>query len=760
MPTRPPQRYVSAPAAAVALLVIWAAMAWAQGAPSVAIQGLPPNCDVTALGVPLTDVPVSVAFSSVAGAKRIEIYVDGRLQYTEELPSPVLAETRRYLWDATRHGPGTYTISVQVIDTAGRTGRADAVVVYPGSAAPVASATQPTVTVLFPPEGATLSGRVSCEAQVTGVEPRWVMFWLDGRLVEAKTSPPYIVTLDTVAHADGPHTLQAVARTGVSQIESRPQRVFFLNGPARTAPAANVPPSERAEAVPAGPDASGATPGRVPPARADIGPAIALPTGELPPRTPEPEPGAYGLLAGPLTELVPRGQSRLSQPRETAASWRPLEAEGLAGAALGESGPAPAVTPVEPSPPGPPTTAEEPAVLPDETAEHEPMDLPEAVPVVAEEDIPPAERLPQDEGPPAPVEGLAGPSEAMLAPWTVGEVPAAEVLEPGPEPVNAEPATEESSEAAVEPEPRDAPSGASAVPEPALAGPVLLGLSAPSEPPLPPARPHEEASVPSPGSAAQTEEPLPAEPSEAVPTSQPVGEPDLEPAVSGEPSEPPVPREPAEPAPAPDFTAVGLAGPAEGSTALREAASRPARQPATRQSGPREAGRATPSGPPLESAEFALAGPAEAAERPRHTPERPWREPAPPSEVQAQPTARADMTIAFDGRPLELATQPVIDEGVVFAPAQAIVEAAGGTLAWNEDTGEARMELSGVVITVRRGQSTAVVGDVAATMPAEARVIGGAICVPLEFLARALGLEVRVGTETGTYELAPAAPPS
>jgi len=110
----------------VAGLVV-APAALAQGLPEVAIEQPRDGADVATLGIPLTDIPLTVSYKSSAGVDKIEVLVDGAVQFVDRFSAPEAEGRRSYLWDATAHGPGKHTISV-IVFAGARSAGAQAVV--------------------------------------------------------------------------------------------------------------------------------------------------------------------------------------------------------------------------------------------------------------------------------------------------------------------------------------------------------------------------------------------------------------------------------------------------------------------------------------------------------------------------------------------------------------------------------------------------------------------------------------------------------
>jgi hypothetical protein len=89
----------------------------------------------------------------------------------------------------------------------------------------------PTVAVTSPADGATVSGTVTLKATATddrGIE--YVEFRVDGAPVRRASSAPYETAFDTSTIADGPHTVEAIAKDFAGQQASAKVQVEVKNG--------------------------------------------------------------------------------------------------------------------------------------------------------------------------------------------------------------------------------------------------------------------------------------------------------------------------------------------------------------------------------------------------------------------------------------------------------------------------------------------------------------------------------------------------
>jgi hypothetical protein len=312
----------------------------------------------------------------------LEIWVDGQRQFTDKLETPETHGTHRYYWDATKHGRGKHTIRVIAL-TADGSGSAERTVFYGP-----AEAVRPAVLFRSPAENQTLTGSIPWEIEVTGTTPRWAMFFVDGRFVASKNSPPFMLMLSTERYTDGSHVLHVAVGLEQSgqKIESEHVRVVFQNSTGGTPvpqvggalPTGPVPPTgeipRNAEIITPPPDPKIADL-RPPPTPSGLG-GLSLPD---PTRSlPGPEGGVE--LPGAPTPAGPGGTAPAPPKtgrRGAPEGWRAL-APGEMGLAAAATGHAPATrgrtppAPVATTPPAPAITAP-PAAAHETTTTRPPM---------------------------------------------------------------------------------------------------------------------------------------------------------------------------------------------------------------------------------------------------------------------------------------------------------------------------------------------------------------------------------------------------
>jgi len=700
----------------VAGLVV-APAALAQGLPEVAIEQPRDGADVATLGIPLTDIPLTVSYKSSAGVDKIEVLVDGAVQFVDRFSAPEAEGRRSYLWDATAHGPGKHTISV-IVFAGARSAGAQAVVEYKAVPSPGEVQPRATLAVVSPSPGAVVSGLVPLRVETTGARPHWVQFFLDGRAVGHSLSEPYAISIDTSLYADGRHVVYAAMKTDRGTVTSDTLHVNFMNLeiPEPQGEGVVEPPGEDPGIEGAGPEIDVAPVEE--PVKPDPGPAIAIPAAPIEPLTP-PVPSP----ADPLNVGVdPQGQP----PLEVVEPVEPVEADpgtmtdlppDIAGAGewqpvgVGEEGPA-VVLPVEVAPDEPPPG--EPVVEPPTPvdATMRPLDTELAGPDglgVQAPSAPPAE----PSVPPAP--DVTAPTEEPAVPPLEPVEPDVPVLpEPqGPTPEEVPPPLtpqlveiDEASTGSVSPLPP-------LVPLPSLTGPAdaalpdlprtgPVGLPSPEEAPSPeesPAAPRSE----------QLVEPLPAAVEELAGPAEVVALGALpEPRT---PEEIPVVEAPTEPA---------LPGPAAPPTAVEAVAVDPL--------------------PSSSDDPVPVTG---------HTPllTSPTGGPAPDAA-----TEETGLVVCLDGAPMEGVRPAIIQDGAVYLALRDLLIAVRGSMTWDAPSERMSGRAGTASFAITAGDDTATLRGGEMALDAPALVIDGTLMVPLGFVEELLGLQSVQGPAAGTLE--------
>lgn len=704
----------------------------AQGLPEITIEQPPNGIDVATLGIPLTDIPLTVSYRSSTGVDKIEVLVDGSVQFVDQFSTPEREGRRAYLWDATAHGPGEHTISV-IAFAGSRSAGAQTVVTYGAVPSVGEGQPKPSLSIVSPGPGAVVSGLISLRAEPKGARPHWVQFFLDGRAVGHSLGEPYAVSIDTSLYDDGRHVVYAAMKTDRGTVTSETLHVNFVNLdiPEPQGEAVTEPPVQGPEVEPAGV-----------PTVADAGPLVALPAEPLevivPPVPPPTDPISVGAISRGEPELAVVEPQLPQLPTAPPADVAPIE---------------PATVPDLPSIPSLPVELadaeawqplggvyEQPSPAVEETTGEQP-----AVPVPSQ----PGglvEPLPAEE--PTPPEPSIRPLDMELADPEPGEVEWASHALHGTPPSLAGPVVESEqkpAEALATEPPPTAPELAG--PEPLLVlGPLDTGAepgsttldAMPTEPALPPAvategPPEAPITVPSPLTPELVEiEQL--EPRDGLPlpllTPLPVltgpaeaAAPPLLPVAVGAPAraaEPMTPAEPQEPEPA------------TGHTASEESA-RPVEVPT--------ATAASLGGPlittghdpvPVQGHAPLLAGPTGG--------------PAPEA-----PPARA--TASLDGTPLRVTHPMLVEDDIVFVPLRDVVLALGGSAMWDATAGRLSGRIGTASFSVSAGTSTARLRNEDRSLEAPARVYEGALVVPLSFAEEVLGLGAAYDTATGILEL-------
>jgi len=93
--------------------------------------------------------------------------------------------------------------------------------------------------------------------------------------------------------------------------------------------------------------------------------------------------------------------------------------------------------------------------------------------------------------------------------------------------------------------------------------------------------------------------------------------------------------------------------------------------------------------------------------------------------------------------------QPRVDEGVPMTPFRYLMEKAGGTVKWENDSKVVKSKADGKSIQIKIGQSKAMINDLSVSMERAAYLDRGRTIVPLSFLHDALNVDIEFDKETG-----------
>jgi hypothetical protein len=166
----------------------------------------PPTVSITAPANGATvfgTVTVSASATDNVGVVGVQFKLDGA-----NLGAELTAAPYAISWNTTVSSPGAHTLTAVARDAAGNTATSAAVSVT------VADTTPPTVSIMAPAAGATVSGTITVSASATdNVGVVGVQFKLDGTNLGAEvTAAPYAISWNTTGATNGSHTLTAVAR--------------------------------------------------------------------------------------------------------------------------------------------------------------------------------------------------------------------------------------------------------------------------------------------------------------------------------------------------------------------------------------------------------------------------------------------------------------------------------------------------------------------------------------------------------------------
>ena len=142
------------------------------------------------------------ASDSGSGVAQVEFRVDGAAIGTDDTP-PYAAT-----WDATGAASGSHVLEAIATDGAGNTGVASVTVTVP-----LPDVIPPTVSIVVPSEGATVTGTVLIGASAgdVGSGMSRVEFFVDGVFVGVSYRHMYVASWDSSGAVPGPHVITATA---------------------------------------------------------------------------------------------------------------------------------------------------------------------------------------------------------------------------------------------------------------------------------------------------------------------------------------------------------------------------------------------------------------------------------------------------------------------------------------------------------------------------------------------------------------------
>jgi hypothetical protein len=165
-------------------------------------------------------VTVTANAADIAGIVKVELYVDGSLNATNQGGSGTFS------WNSSSASAGTHTLSVKAYGAEGNTASAQVSVTVAGNT----DTTPPTASITFPLDSSTVSGVVTVIAVANdNIGVTRVQFYVDGSL-ELTRLQALEFHLNTATAAAGPHTLVVVAYDGAGNSVAAILVLFALPG--------------------------------------------------------------------------------------------------------------------------------------------------------------------------------------------------------------------------------------------------------------------------------------------------------------------------------------------------------------------------------------------------------------------------------------------------------------------------------------------------------------------------------------------------
>ncbi len=189
------------------LFIVMATVAYATGyAPKVLF--LSPT-DGARIGG--TNVKIVVSFSSTPDhpVNQLEMYLDNQLMEKVPFEIPLASGERAFYLNASRLVTGPHRLTAKAYCSPEDAGEATIMVYVDNTGSDV---NPPRVEILYPKEGAKLSGKVEVKIRAedeSGI--KYVMLFIDDKFKFLKNYPPFTDMWDTTNYSNGPHNLQAFA---------------------------------------------------------------------------------------------------------------------------------------------------------------------------------------------------------------------------------------------------------------------------------------------------------------------------------------------------------------------------------------------------------------------------------------------------------------------------------------------------------------------------------------------------------------------
>jgi poly(hydroxyalkanoate) depolymerase family esterase len=193
------------------------------------LDGTPPQVTLTAPANGATvggSVTLAANASDDVAIARVEFLVDGAL-VASDTAAPYTAT-----WNASAAANGTHTLTARAVDTAGNTATSAAVAVTVSGG--IADTTPPAVALVFPPDGATLSGSVTLSADASDdVGVTDVTFLLDGAVLgagnRAGQAGPWTFDWNTTSASAGGHAIGVRASDASGNVTAAAPRLVTVS---------------------------------------------------------------------------------------------------------------------------------------------------------------------------------------------------------------------------------------------------------------------------------------------------------------------------------------------------------------------------------------------------------------------------------------------------------------------------------------------------------------------------------------------------
>ncbi|RNB87619.1 copper amine oxidase N-terminal domain-containing protein [Brevibacillus fluminis] len=124
---------------------------------------------------------------------------------------------------------------------------------------------------------------------------------------------------------------------------------------------------------------------------------------------------------------------------------------------------------------------------------------------------------------------------------------------------------------------------------------------------------------------------------------------------------------------------------------------------------------------------------------------------APKATVAPVKTATQTYTLKVDGKEIVFKVAPAVEDKTILVPASELLEAMGGTAAWDSMTKSVLLAKDKTSVRLYADSSTGYKAGKKIKAPAKSKAVTGAILVPMTFVVQELGGKITWDGKTSTF---------